>query len=273
MEAGDRPNVTFADVVLLALARLRRFNRWVGLTFGIAAAPLAIAAQWGNNGVLIDVLAGLSAALASGVLGSFLVRNVKYPPPARMALRVRYRTSQALRHALIFGVVGGVLVGLAGKLVYQLEYPYWMMLLTGLVLTLPLAVVIGLGVWLLVLVREDYASLESRSPRAAWRDDRVATMVSAPLFGALVGVPFSFVEVSTGVLWALIFIVILTTYTAWGRSVLAVTLLTRHDLLPWRLMRFLDDAHRLGVLRQVGPVYQFRHLELQARLAQSVDDA
>jgi hypothetical protein len=38
--------------------------------------------------------------------------------------------------------------------------------------------------------------------------------------------------------------------------------------LPWRLMGFLDDAHKeRGILRQSGTVYQFRHLELQYWLA------
>lgn len=38
--------------------------------------------------------------------------------------------------------------------------------------------------------------------------------------------------------------------------------------LPWRLMGFLADAHQQrGVLRQVGAVYQFRHIQLQRRLA------
>lgn len=36
---------------------------------------------------------------------------------------------------------------------------------------------------------------------------------------------------------------------------------------PWRLMSFLADAHRRGVLRQVGAVYNFRHIRLQDRLA------
>jgi hypothetical protein len=31
-------------------------------------------------------------------------------------------------------------------------------------------------------------------------------------------------------------------------------------------MSFLDDAHRLGLLRTVGPIYQFRHAELQDHL-------
>jgi hypothetical protein len=32
-------------------------------------------------------------------------------------------------------------------------------------------------------------------------------------------------------------------------------------------MGFLADAHQRGVLRQAGAVYQFRHIELQRRLA------
>jgi len=43
--------------------------------------------------------------------------------------------------------------------------------------------------------------------------------------------------------------------------------LALHQQLPWRLMSFLADAHRRGVLRQAGAVYQFRHIELQHRLA------
>jgi hypothetical protein len=38
--------------------------------------------------------------------------------------------------------------------------------------------------------------------------------------------------------------------------------------LPIDLMAFLKDAHeRRGVLRQVGAVYQFRHIDLQRHLA------
>jgi hypothetical protein len=37
--------------------------------------------------------------------------------------------------------------------------------------------------------------------------------------------------------------------------------------LPWRLMRFLDDAYHRGVLRRVGAAYQFRHARLQDYLA------
>jgi hypothetical protein len=40
-----------------------------------------------------------------------------------------------------------------------------------------------------------------------------------------------------------------------------------YGLLPFRLMPFLEDAHRIGLLRAVGPYYQFRHAEFQDHLA------
>ncbi|WP_285640475.1 BTAD domain-containing putative transcriptional regulator [Lentzea sp. NBRC 102530] len=48
----------------------------------------------------------------------------------------------------------------------------------------------------------------------------------------------------------------------------AVCWLAARGRVPWRFLTFLDDAHRRGVLRQVGAVYQFRHVRLQERLAQ-----
>jgi hypothetical protein len=59
---------------------------------------------------------------------------------------------------------------------------------------------------------------------------------------------------------------------SWGSFTLARWWLAASGRLPWRLMTFLADAHtNRGVLRQVGAVYQFRHAELQRRLATDVD--
>ncbi|MET1075907.1 MAG: NACHT domain-containing protein [Umezawaea sp.] len=57
-------------------------------------------------------------------------------------------------------------------------------------------------------------------------------------------------------------------YQAWGRFGLARAYLAATGRLPWRLMAFLREAHRRGVLRQAGPVYQFRHARLCDRLAE-----
>lgn len=55
--------------------------------------------------------------------------------------------------------------------------------------------------------------------------------------------------------------------TAWPFYGIARIWLPLRRRLPWQLRSFLADAHRRGVLRQVGAVYQFRHIELQHRLA------
>lgn len=55
--------------------------------------------------------------------------------------------------------------------------------------------------------------------------------------------------------------------TAWPSYQLARAWLTLRRKLPWSLIAFLEDAHQRGVLRQAGAVYQFRHIELQHRLA------
>jgi hypothetical protein len=39
--------------------------------------------------------------------------------------------------------------------------------------------------------------------------------------------------------------------------------------LPWRLHTFLDDAYDRGVLRQTGPVWEFRHDRLQQHLSET----
>jgi len=57
---------------------------------------------------------------------------------------------------------------------------------------------------------------------------------------------------------------VLSTWPSYGIARIWLALRRR---LPWQLMGFLADAHRRGVLRQAGAVYQFRHIELQHRLA------
>ena len=58
------------------------------------------------------------------------------------------------------------------------------------------------------------------------------------------------------------------TRTAWGDFTVARICLALRRQVPWKLAAFLRDAHEhRGVLRQVGAVYQFRHVDLQRHLA------
>ncbi|MGW5590974.1 hypothetical protein, partial [Streptomyces sp. NPDC003857] len=64
----------------------------------------------------------------------------------------------------------------------------------------------------------------------------------------------------TAVLWIL-------SRSPWGRYVVAHCGLALRGKVPWRFMAFLEDAHRLNVLRQAGSAYEFRHGTLREHLA------
>lgn len=51
--------------------------------------------------------------------------------------------------------------------------------------------------------------------------------------------------------------------SAWGRFQLSRTWLTITGRLPWKLMEFLEDSHRRGILRLAGGSFEFRHVVLQ----------
>ncbi|GAA2219758.1 hypothetical protein GCM10009850_121310 [Nonomuraea monospora] len=53
---------------------------------------------------------------------------------------------------------------------------------------------------------------------------------------------------------------------AWPAFTVACVLLALSRRLPLRLMAFLRDMHRAGMLRQTGRLYQFRHAALEDRL-------
>jgi hypothetical protein len=56
-------------------------------------------------------------------------------------------------------------------------------------------------------------------------------------------------------------------FKAWGRWLLVVRVwLPLTGRLPGQILPFLDGACRRGVLRQAGPVYQFRHARIQQQL-------
>ena len=75
--------------------------------------------------------------------------------------------------------------------------------------------------------------------------------------GQLLHVPFGFSEVGT----------------AWSVFLVVRIRLAIQRKLPFRLSTFLDDCYRLGLLKQDGPYYQFRHSELQLRMASLYEES
>ncbi|MBT2546561.1 NACHT domain-containing protein [Streptomyces sp. ISL-44] len=153
-------------------------------------------------------------------------------------------------NAVTFGLVGGLALGLVSGIVAALHR--W--------LFSPVDIVCAL------------------SPRASLRTDRttaIALGLIVFLFGTLaILLPFLAVPklesatpaIFVVTLWPLVGSLAVA-LSAWGWFLTTRLWLCGTRRLPWRLMTFLDEAHRRGVLRQEGAVYQFRHARLQTQLA------
>lgn len=128
------------------------------------------------------------------------------------------------------------------------------------------------------------------SPLSTLRTDRNAALVRGVILALLFGLSLGIVGLSLGIVGLgsspIAFLTVLAavglavplgllsiTLSAWMRLQLARAYLAVLGRLPWRLMRFLGDAHARGVLRQAGAAYQFRHVRLQERLAARPEDA
>jgi hypothetical protein len=134
-----------------------------------------------------------------------------------------------------------------------------------------------------VFSQPDAVNTSPLSPLASWRSDRAYWLLSGLVLGLVGGLAgglgFGFFGYGplAGLVFGLVLFAIwlvfgLTHAEAWSASI-AFAQLARRWHTPVRLMRFLEDARERGVLRTVGPVYQFRHARLQDRLAAQADTA
>jgi hypothetical protein len=112
------------------------------------------------------------------------------------------------------------------------------------------------------------ASLEASRRSALLRSAAVTVACVIGIggaFGAFGGLTVGLVAAGMALPGRLAYVLTSTAWGAWftvTRPYLALT-----GRLPWRTIRFLDDARQRGVLRQAGPVYRFRHEELRRCLA------
>ncbi|MFI8186189.1 NACHT domain-containing protein [Actinacidiphila glaucinigra] len=129
---------------------------------------------------------------------------------------------------------------------------------------------------LMMVVGAPADTAQSVGPRALLSGERASTMLMllgvAPVIGAIGSLAVAPVPDRTvllggwlsGTVGVAAVILALSPWTQW---LLAKVTLASLGTLPWSTMAFLEDARRVGLLRQIGGVYQFRHAQLQARLA------
>jgi len=226
----------------------------------------------------------LLGGITSGLL--FRIGENFNAVPAYANLQLRQRVSElfgkfwaAFKVSLMFGIIFGFI---AGPIVGSETA-----LRAGIAFVVVGTLMYGFAGWL-TTPSEVYSGRISTPPSELRNDLRVtgahvlgvAATIGAvtgiafgPMAGSLVGVAFGL----TGGLGTILKIPVPGSRTidipfgfegvgtAAAAYIITTVILWKRHLLPLRLMRFLDDAHRLGLLRAVGPAYQFR--ELQDHLA------
>ncbi|MFB4280331.1 MULTISPECIES: NACHT domain-containing protein [unclassified Nonomuraea] len=261
------------DVAWWRLAR-HTPNRTVRLWTGIGVGVLVGLVFWIVTKLhIVGAGLGLVAALVIiTVAGSWFTEA-----PGHADFRVRGRLSELAR------VIGaGLFVGALGALIG------WLMGRTvggtnGLEAARDIGWMSGVG-FIVVLslihwVEHPATTATARSPRSTWRADRNLTVIRifsglvVGLMAAGIGLEAQLdgsVALAGGLLLGLLFGLVLGSHHAWLAYSLTVPRLATKGRLPLRAMNFLDDAHRLGLLRTEGPYYQFRHIELQQHLARGL---
>lgn len=222
-------------------------------------------------GLQFGLVEGLVGGLAAGCgFGFFFGRiwgrggeALRLTTRMRLAVLKQTNVRNFVSGFFAFGLAMGVAVGVARGI--------WSGLLFGLLAALFGGSGLGLDTAMSAPDR-----ISSTSPLGSWRSARKHAFVSALAvgvtgavvigagFGLAFGARFGLIAGIAGVSPCLG--VGLVSSGTWPSS-LAFAQLTLHWHTPMRLMRFLDDARERGVLRTVGPVYQFRHARLQDRLA------
>lgn len=229
--------------------------------------------------LVFELALGSTAALVSGIIGSFIFFTVGFvygidkwkssSAPARGISFQPRNLGNGLAKGLFFCLLSLICWGGSNEL-------FWLRLalITGLVAS-PLSAFYSS---LRGIPADDIA--EGANPRSILIRDRRTVMILGVVGGPLVaigtaaycgyafGAGLTFGIVTGAASWlALWFSIPVWREAQWGSYLISKEWLAFRRLLPWRLMSFLDDAHFRGVLRQVGGRYQFRHIGLQHRLA------
>ena len=274
-----------------------------GLVAGLSVGLLCVVLSWLVSGPLLELVYKVIARVAvmdvHGPGSTRYNRSYKEDRSHRVARFYRRTIIGACKRALGLGnaeeparrmriSVTRVAIVFAGGLLYMLLPDLELGLMGGagyaflFGITLAFALACGL-VFGLATVPDDLARETSPSGVLA-RDRQVALLMIA--IGIAVGlIAGPVVALTSGPMTPLVFgfavglaVGLAVGYglsvrrTAWPSYILARGWLAFHHNLPWSLMTFLADAHRRGVLRQAGAVYQFRHIELQHRLANRAAD-
>jgi NACHT domain len=240
---------------------------WIPIRVALASALAFAAAAWLEVTQVGGTLGGAAWLLACVLALGLQPKNsgpTEAVGPRLSLVRDRRATLVILPAAgLVIGPGLGLACGTALGLLAGLTSGVTAGLSAGLVV-FPAATIVA------------YIVLSGR-PDEAVANRPVAAMVGSPMIGLLAAVDTSVIFAlgngqATGTIVGCIYggtlgFGAILVQSAWARWLIGRIWLFGNRRVPWHLLRFLEDAHKRGVLRQSGAAYQFRHLGLQHSLA------
>jgi hypothetical protein len=243
--------------------------------------PLAI-------GIGLGVLGGVRGGFAGSLVGGFVSSYVGDPlsghawllPPGAL---------DALCNGIAFGIVGGTAVQMSGRRIPARALKWSMsgipvgLVAAAAVLTtgslyqgwttgIPLAAATGIAASVSNGFVADPGAELAASPRSVLARDRNTFLVVSISAGFCLWAATAAVHArDTGAFNWLVGAAWLGFFQAsWGAFNVARVWLATEGRIPWRLLAFLEDAKDRGILRQIGSVYKFRHLQLQEYLCNRI---
>jgi hypothetical protein len=267
-------------------------KRFFGLVAGLVTGLMTVLVFWPLTWFAGGLMGGLGYALALGLVLGLLIglvygTNEDAEPPREVLPAQKLRWSghrevpqEAAAMALLLASFGGLAVGVVAFFTI------------GPLAGFMLALAFGLAVWLTLgftgaptdpSVAADPGVVLAQDRRTFWANLLTFALGTGLGLGAFIGLGLGLGlatgredGLTVGLTFGLASGIGLGLVggigghimsTAWGRFAVTQVWFRLCHRLPWPLMRFLEDAHKRGVLRQTGAVYQFRHVELQRRLA------
>jgi hypothetical protein len=265
-----------------------------GLRGGLPPGAIAGVTAWLMAGVRTGVVTGIVVGIIFGIIAGithwtvqirFLERD-RNQRERRMAGQGvgmgRPRLSWSdYRSFLRFSIPANstyvFLTTLIAWVVLRTEFGLVGGLLRALVVGLPvggvyiIAGALGVGLSILRAIQDRASAM---SPRGSWwsnvRYGLALALLNGLVFATAFGIAIGF---AVGLAQGIAAAIIVASVFAAGMCLTGISLsltfvqLARRYRTPVRLIRFLDDARERGVLRTVGPLYQFRHARLQDRLS------
>lgn len=275
----------------------------LGLNFLVAGLSAFIEGQ-PATGLIITIPGGVMT-VAAVLLALEDVGHPADQRPAYVDLRLRGRTRLLARKltgwnekrpvltlgvSLIPGIAAGLATGLSNEFIHASTDGLKVGLVFGAVVGLATGLAAGLIDWAETPLSDE----RPQTPTLTFHRDLQLLCLKSLAAGAAAAIAFGVLDALTvgtgrsyglayglsgGLLLTLIFGLLNGAIYALGialgaglhqpsgRYLITAATFRVQGRVPARLLSFLDDAHRLGILREAGPVYQFRHAKLHDHLA------